>query len=158
MAYNAQQVAKAAHAAADRIGDIVRLTPLVHSPALSVATGGGVYLKLENLQHTGSFKFRGAMNRLLTLSEGQRSRGCVAASSGNHGAAVAFAMQRLGVAGIIFVPEQTSPAKVGRIIGATSPAAKGQKHFATLWSPPGVQAACLGNRPRLPPELIRSIL
>jgi threonine dehydratase len=74
-----------------------------------------VYLKRENRQLTGSFKIRGASNRLATLTEEQRKNGCVAASSGNHGAAVACAMQRLSTKGIIFVPEQTSVAKVDAI-------------------------------------------
>lgn len=74
-----------------------------------------VWFKLENRQTTGSFKLRGATNRLLTLDDEQRALGCVAASSGNHGAAVACAMQALGVAGIIFVPEQTSSAKIAKI-------------------------------------------
>ena len=76
-----------------------------------------VWFKLENLQTTGSFKLRGATNRLLTLTDEQRARGCVAASSGNHGAAVACAMQRLGVSGTIFVPQHTSPLKVEKMIG-----------------------------------------
>ena len=74
-----------------------------------------IFFKLENFQTTGSFKLRGASNRLLTLSEGQRAKGCVAASSGNHGAAVACAMQKLGTRGVIFVPDQTSAVKVAAI-------------------------------------------
>ena len=72
-------------------------------------------MKLENLQHTGSFKLRGAFNKLLSLSADERALGCVAASSGNHGAAVAYAMHSLGVRGIVFVPEQTSSTKVDAI-------------------------------------------
>lgn len=108
-------LAAAAVDAANRIGTLVRETPLDHSPRLSTLAGAEVYLKLENLQFTGSFKLRGAANRLMTLTPEQRAMGCVAASSGNHGAAVAFAMQKLGVDGVIFVPEQTSPAKVDAI-------------------------------------------
>ena len=74
-----------------------------------------MYFKLENLQHTGSFKLRGAANRLMNLDDAERSAGVVAASSGNHGAAVAFAMQRLNIRGVVFVPEQTSSAKVDAI-------------------------------------------
>ena len=109
-----ETAAKARQAAA-RIADLVVRTPLRRSGFLSEALGAEIFCKLENEQTTGSFKLRGAMNRLLTLGEGQRAQGCVAASSGNHGAAVACAMQKLGVAGIIFVPEQTSPAKVEKI-------------------------------------------
>lgn len=90
---------------------------MLRSAAFSDALGAEVYFKLENRQTTGSFKLRGASNRLLALDEEQRARGCVAASSGNHGAAVACAMQALGVKGIIFVPEQTSPAKISKIRG-----------------------------------------
>jgi len=101
--------------AANRIGAHVRTTPLDYSPALSQMSGANVYLKLENLQHTGSFKLRGAFNKLLSLTAEERKAGGVAASSGNHGAAIAYAMNKLGVSGVIFVPEQTSPTKVDAI-------------------------------------------
>ncbi|MDA0679809.1 MAG: threonine/serine dehydratase [Proteobacteria bacterium] len=101
--------------AANRIGPNIRETPLDYSPYLSGLTGANVHLKLENLQYTGSFKLRGAFNKLLLLSPEQRRAGCVAASSGNHGAAVAFAMKKLGVTGVIFVPEKTSQAKIDAI-------------------------------------------
>lgn len=104
-----------ARQAAERTADYLRRTPLHRSESFSEDLGAEVYFKLENQQETGSFKLRGATNRLLTLSDEQRALGCVAASSGNHGAAVACAMQKLGVAGIIFVPEQTSSAKVEKI-------------------------------------------
>jgi threonine dehydratase len=101
--------------AANRIGAHIRETPLDYSPALSELSGAKVYLKLENMQHTGSFKLRGAFNKLLTLTPEERAAGGVAASSGNHGAAIAYAMSKLGVSGVIFVPEQTSPTKVDAI-------------------------------------------
>lgn len=101
--------------AANRIKSYIRETPLDYSPAFSELTGANVYFKLENLQHTGSFKLRGAFNKLLSLSDAERETGCVAASSGNHGAAVAYALSRLGVSGVIFVPEQTSSTKVDAI-------------------------------------------
>ncbi len=106
-----------AHAvlAANRIKSYIRETPLDYSPYFSELTGANVYLKLENLQYTGSFKLRGAFNKLLTLSEEERARGGVAASSGNHGAAIAYAMNELGISGTIFVPEQTSSTKVDAI-------------------------------------------
>ena len=112
-----EETAARAGEAATRIADHIRHTPLRRSAAFSEELGADVFFKLENHQATGSFKLRGATNRLLTLSDAQRARGCVAASSGNHGAAVACAMQKLGVNGIIFVPEQTSPAKVEKIKG-----------------------------------------
>src|SRR5262245_11045680 len=70
---------------------------------------------MEHLQITGSFKLRGAMNKLLSLSPEERSRGIVTASSGNHGAAVAYGLRELGIPGVIFVPENASPAKVANI-------------------------------------------
>lgn len=101
--------------AANRIGQYIRETPLDYSAYFSELSGAHVYLKLENLQYTGSFKLRGAFNKLLSLSKDERAAGGVAASSGNHGAAIAFAMNKLGVKGPIFVPEQTSPTKVDAI-------------------------------------------
>jgi threonine dehydratase len=102
-------------AAAERIGPYVRRTPLDPSLYFSERTGANVYLKLENLQHTGSFKLRGAFNKLMSLTEEQRAAGCIAASSGNHGAALAYAMSKLGVQGTIYVPEATSSVKVDAI-------------------------------------------
>ena len=108
-------VAAAAKEASARIADLVRETPADYSYRFSAETGSEVYFKLENLQYTGSFKLRGAANRLATLTAEQKRSGCVTASSGNHGAAVAYAMQKLGIEGVIFVPEQTSTAKVDAI-------------------------------------------
>lgn len=101
--------------AANRINPHIRETPLDESPYFSEITGANVYMKLENLQHTGSFKLRGAFNKVLSLTSEQRLPGCVTASSGNHGAAIAYAMKKLGVTGVIFVPEQTSSVKVDAI-------------------------------------------
>ena len=101
--------------AANRIAPHIRETPLDRSPFFSDLTGANVFLKLENLQFTGSFKLRGAFNKLLSLTPKQRAAGCVAASSGNHGAAVAFAMSKLDTKGVIFVPEGTSTTKVEAI-------------------------------------------
>jgi len=110
-----QNVAASAEQAARRVADLARETPLEYSPFFSKKFSADVYLKLENEQRTGSFKLRGASNRLMTLSPEQRAKGCVAASSGNHGAAVAYAMRALDTSGVIFVPEQTSKAKVEAI-------------------------------------------
>lgn len=108
-------VATLAREASERIYDIVARTDLEYSAAFSELCGTDVYLKLENRQRTGSFKLRGATNCLLTLDADVAKRGCVVASSGNHGAAVAYAMQKLGIQGQIFVPEQTSSVKVDAI-------------------------------------------
>lgn len=101
--------------AAQRIRPFVRETPLLRSAWLSRESGGEVYLKLENLQHTGSFKLRGAFNKLLSLTPAQRARGVAAASSGNHGAALAYALQALNAKGMIYVPADASPAKIAAI-------------------------------------------
>jgi threonine dehydratase len=101
--------------AEQRIRPHVRETWLEHSTHFSRLAGTTVAFKLENLQHTGSFKVRGAMNKLLSLSDEERERGVVAASTGNHGAAVAFCTRRLGTPGIVFVPRNASPNKVEAI-------------------------------------------
>jgi len=111
----------AARSAATRLAGQVVHTPLRPYPVLSRRTGATVVMKCENEQHTGSFKFRGALNRLLTLDPAMRRRGVVVASSGNHGAAVARAMQVLDVPGIVFVPKHVSERKLDAIreYGAT---------------------------------------
>jgi threonine dehydratase len=87
-----------------RIRRYVRETPLEPSPDLSAAVGAHVLLKLENLQITGSFKLRGAVNRLLALGPDERARGVIAASTGNHGLAVAHAARLLRIPCRVFVP------------------------------------------------------
>ncbi len=99
-------------AAETRIRSHVRETPLEHSPFLSAEAEAEVYLKLESHQITGSFKLRGAMNKFLSLSKGDRSRPFVTASSGNHAGAVAYTLKELGGAGIIYLPSTVSRAKV----------------------------------------------
>jgi len=98
--------------AESRIRPFVRRTYLEYSDVLSQATGAEVHLKCENLQHTGSFKVRGALNRILAMNEAERRRGVVAASTGNHGKAVAFALRQVGATGAVFVPHGSSAAKV----------------------------------------------
>lgn len=99
----------------ERIKPFIRKTILEHSISLSKKTKCNVYLKCENLQHTGSFKVRGAINKLLSLSPTERHQGIVAASTGNHGAAVAFGADKLKIPGIIFVPENASKTKLENI-------------------------------------------
>ncbi len=101
--------------ALDRIRGHVRETPVQRSPSLSSRSGCDVHLKLENFQITGSFKLRGAMNKLLDLDESERARGVVAASAGNHGAAVGYGAQSLGCRAVVFVPENISPVRVSAI-------------------------------------------
>ncbi len=101
--------------AAERVRPFLRQTILDPSPAYSQRTGADVYFKCENLQHTGSFKARGALNKILSLSNDERGRGIVTASTGNHGAACAFAMQQVGASGIVFVPETAVATKLAAI-------------------------------------------
>ena len=101
------------HEAAGRISPHVRHTPVEYSHALSEVSGAEVYLKLENLQATGSFKLRGATNALLSIGTG--ATGVVAASSGNHGMAVAHAARVAGLYPLIFVPEGAAPSKMEAI-------------------------------------------
>jgi threonine dehydratase len=99
-------------AARERIADGIRVTPVYRSEALSRRLGREVYLKAENLQRTGAFKIRGALNRIALLSEPEREAGVVAASAGNHGQAVARAAREAGIAATIFMPAATPMAKV----------------------------------------------
>lgn len=93
------------------VSAFVRRTPLLRVKELDSAALGPVYLKLESLQVTGSFKIRGAANRLLSLSAEERTRGVVACSSGNHGKAVAHVAALLGIPATVFVPCWVDPAK-----------------------------------------------
>ncbi|HEY7203290.1 MAG TPA: threonine ammonia-lyase [Methylomirabilota bacterium] len=98
--------------AAQRLAGTIAQTPCPYSETLSELTGARVFVKLENLQMTGSFKERGAANLLLQLSTAERRRGVIAASAGNHGLAVSFHAARLGIAAVIVMPEWAPLAKV----------------------------------------------
>ena len=104
-----------------RLEGVARVTPIVRSATLSRLAGRDVWLKAENLQRTGSFKVRGAVNRIAALDDDERVRGVVAASAGNHGQAVAWAAREAGVPATIFVPQDAPMAKVEatRSYGAT---------------------------------------
>jgi threonine dehydratase len=97
--------------AQDRIREVILRTPMIYSDTISKLTGKEVYLKLENLQKTGSFKIRGAYNKLSQLSHSMRKRGVVAASAGNHAQGVAFASSLLGIESTIVMPQGASMAK-----------------------------------------------
>ncbi len=101
-------------AAAARLAGIVVRTPLVTSASLDSITGGRVYLKPECLQRTGSFKFRGAYNRLSVIPEADRAGGVVAYSSGNHAQGVALAARLLGLRATIIMPSDAPKLKVER--------------------------------------------
>ena len=104
-------------AAAERIAPFVRHTPVLRLAGAELGAPGDVVLKLELLQHAGSFKPRGAFNRILTAQAAGElpAAGLIAASGGNHGAAVAYAARVLGLSAEIFIPELTPPAKRARI-------------------------------------------
>jgi threonine dehydratase len=99
-------------AAAARIAGHARRTPLLFGTPLDAITGGRILLKLETLQHTGSFKFRGAYNRLAQLDAAQRAAGVVAFSSGNHAQGVAAAARLLGVPATIVMPADAPRVKM----------------------------------------------
>jgi threonine dehydratase len=100
------------HAARARIGDAIHVSPCHFSHNLSELTGLPLYLKLENLQRTGSFKERGALNKLLTLSDEERKAGVIAASAGNHAQGVAFHAAARGISAQIVMPLATPQVKV----------------------------------------------
>src|SRR5579862_1623354 len=99
-------------AAREQVTGRARVTPIYGSETLSRLTGRKTWLKAENLQRTGSFKVRGAVNKLSTMSEAERAAGVVAASAGNHGQAVAWAARELGAKATIFMPQDAPMAKV----------------------------------------------
>jgi threonine dehydratase len=107
-------------AAASRLAGVVRRTPLLAGTPLDELTGGRILLKVESLQRTGSFKFRGAYNRLVQLSDDARRRGVVAFSSGNHAQGVAAAAKLLGMPATIVMPANAPAIKLAntRALGA----------------------------------------
>src|SRR5271165_4473239 len=113
MAVTLQDV-QAAH---QRILDFIYFTPAPHSDEISQLTGQQVYLKLDNLQRTGAFKERGALNRILTLSDDERKRGLIAASAGNHAQAVAYHASQRGIRSVIVMPMMTPLVKVSATRG-----------------------------------------
>jgi threonine dehydratase len=141
-------------AAARRIAGLARRTPLVRSKPLSELAGGDVYLKLENEQVTGSFKLRGALNAIASLSPDVRARGIVVSSAGNHGLGIAHAARYFDVPVTIFVPRTAAQVKrdgiaaLGATLDATQPhydaamakaLAFAEEHGATFINP------CFGN-------------
>ncbi len=100
--------------AADRLAGVAMRTPLVSSPVLDELAGGQVFLKAEVLQRTGSFKFRGAYNKLSTMALARRASGVVAYSSGNHAQGVAAAAALLGMPAVIVMPRDAPAGKIAR--------------------------------------------
>src|SRR5215831_18236535 len=100
------------HEARKRIRQSIRATPAAYSDSVSRESGNEIFLKFENLQVTGSFKERGALNRILTMTQVERSRGVITASAGNHAQAVAYHAGRQGVRAQICMPVFTPLIKV----------------------------------------------
>jgi threonine dehydratase len=98
-----------------RIKGLIRRTPLEYSPFFSETCGGEVYMKLENLQLTGAYKIRGALNKMLQLDDEERERGVVTASSGNHAQGIGYAAKMLGVKALVVVPSITPKTKIEAI-------------------------------------------
>jgi threo-3-hydroxy-L-aspartate ammonia-lyase len=103
--------------AARRLGPRVHRTPVLTSRSLDEATGHRVFLKCENLQRAGAFKIRGALNKLLTLSEDERARGVIAFSSGNHAQGVALAARMTGTSALILMPTDAPSLKLAATRG-----------------------------------------
>jgi threonine dehydratase len=103
------------------LADVVRHTPLMQHPLLAAETGLDIYVKHENHNPTAAFKIRGGLNLIASLSEAERRRGVITASTGNHGQSIAFASQRAGVSCIVAVPCGNNPEKNAKIraFGAT---------------------------------------
>lgn len=108
-------IAEEVRTAAERIAPHIRRTYLQHSPHFSEITGANVYFKCENLQQIGSFKVRGALNKVLSLTDDELDRGVITASTGNHGAAVAYALRVRGASGTVYVPHGASESKLANI-------------------------------------------
>jgi threonine dehydratase len=103
--------------AQQRIRDFIYFSPCQLSAALSEMTGQQVYLKLDNLQRTGAFKERGALNRILLLSDDEKRRGVIAASAGNHAQAVAYHATQRGILARIVMPLMTPLVKISATRG-----------------------------------------
>ena len=103
--------------ASEKVKEVINPTPLVYSEFFSRQYGNKVYLKPENIQHTGAYKIRGAYYKISTLSEEERNKGLITASAGNHAQGVAFAAEKYGVKATIVMPTTTPLMKVNRTKG-----------------------------------------
>ena len=98
--------------ARERLVTVINKTKMIHSDVFSEESGNQVYIKPENLQRTGSFKLRGAYNKMTKLSDEEKSKGVIASSAGNHAQGVAYAAQKLGIKAVIVMPQHTPLIKV----------------------------------------------
>lgn len=98
--------------ARERLGTVINKTKIIHSDVFSCESGNDVYIKPENLQRTGSFKLRGAYNKMMKLSDEEKGKGVIASSAGNHAQGVAYAAQKLGIKAVIVMPKDAPLIKV----------------------------------------------
>ena len=105
------------HSAANRLAGRVHRTPLFSSAQLGERAGGRMWLKCESFQKTGSFKARGALNKVLSLSDAERARGLVTVSAGNHAAAVAWAARAAGCTAVVVMPSDAPKSKIEAVRG-----------------------------------------
>lgn len=98
--------------AKERLTTVINKTQLIHSDVFSLESGNDVYIKPENLQRTGSFKIRGAYNKISKLTDEEKKKGVITSSAGNHAQGVAFAAQKLGIKAVIVMPKHTPLIKV----------------------------------------------
>ena len=143
-------------AARRRIEPYLRPTPLYRYPALDALTGARVWVKHENHQPVGAFKVRGGVNLVSQLTEDERRRGVIAASTGNHGQSVAYAAEEFGVRAVICMPEQANPVKVEsmRALGAEvvfhgADFDEAREHCEKLAAEHGYRYVHSGNEPAL---------
>src|SRR3989442_11215355 len=132
-------------AAAQRLAGVALRTPLLTSPVLDALTGARVFLKAETLQRTGSFKFRGAYNKLSSIPPAERAGGVVAFSSGNHAQGVAAAARLLGMPAVIVIPADAPRPQRGP---TPAPGAQGLLHHPPREEPPALPP---GVAPQPPP-------
>ena len=98
--------------AKEKLSKVLLETNLIYSPIFSDESGNEIYIKLENLQKTGSFKIRGAYNKISNLTDNEKQRGVVASSAGNHAQGVAYAAEESGIKAVIVMPKSTPLIKV----------------------------------------------
>ena len=98
--------------AREHLSQVLLSTKLIYSPIFSEESGNKVFIKPENLQKTGSFKIRGAFNKILKLSPEEKKRGVIASSAGNHAQGVAYSAKKLGIKSVIVMPKSTPLIKV----------------------------------------------
>ena len=128
--------------AAERLAGVVKRTPLEYNNTFSVSSGAGVYLKLENMQRTGSFKVRGAYNCIQAMEKEKREKGVIAASAGNHAQGVALGASAAGVKSVIVMPEIAPLPKVAATRGYGAEVVQ----FGTVYDEAYKEALCLQQK------------